>query len=134
MERKTLQRSAAEADRAAERDHVSYMRAHPLLTEAPVGVLTASGRVRKDAFKGMSVEAAEAVRREQERQRQEMEAERERVRQEALDDAERLRAALEVYDAVAAGDRAADRDATRSFVLDIKTQQRAAKVARAVGE
>ena len=48
--------------------------------------------------------------------------------------AQRLRAALEVYDAVAAGDRAADRDATRSFVLDIKTQQRAAKVARAVGE
>lgn len=134
MERKTQQRLTAEAERAAEREHVEYMRAHPLLTEAPVGVLTASGRFRKDAFKGLSAETADAVRREQEQQRRYMEAERQRLRQEDLDDAERLRAALAVYDAVAAGDKAEDLAATRTFVLDIKTQQRAAKVARGVEE
>jgi hypothetical protein len=133
MEKKSLQRAAAAAEAEAARAHVELMHSHPLLTEAPTGILDASGRVRKDGFKGLSAETADEVRRFQESQRAEMRTAWEAAKLEDLADADRLAAALAVYDGVAAADRTAAWEAEHRVVLEVKAQQRGNKVRTASG-
>ncbi len=127
-----MDRAASEAERDLERTHLSRVLADPMLSESAALVLSSStGRIRKDQFKGLSAESAEAVYREQEAQRAAMQEAREQARREKEIEAENLRLALEIHDSVTRSEKEARVAADRSMYLDLKAQQRANKLLRA---
>lgn len=130
--RRVRERDAAEAARKAELEQVASARNSALLTESRVLAVNFSDsrRVRRDHYKGMSREQLAAIQAEQQAQREALAARRAAEKADDAAWAERVRQQVEAakaMEAQAEAERVADQ---RQYYLDIKAQQRAAKLAR----